>query len=138
MSRSKRRHKPTLIKWRQKLSYKFTNPLTKKFTTPEIIDTNRISKTSYSREDTKEACRELYKNPFTDVYGGMSSQNAKTGELGNAIYYVGIIDLLQQYDRQKKLEHFLKSQIDDPEVISSVNPDIYSKRFNMFLSQKVQ
>jgi len=76
-------------------------------------------------------------NPFTDTFGGMCYHDPETGVLGDAIYYTGIIDLLQQYNRRKKVETFIKSRMDDVNNISSVNPEFYSRRFNRFLEQKI-
>lgn len=58
------------------------------------------------------------------------------------IYYMGIIDVLQQYDLSKKLEHFFKTtfQRKDPKGISAVPPNYYAERFqkrvlDKFISQ---
>ncbi|KAF6165196.1 hypothetical protein GIB67_007181 [Kingdonia uniflora] len=55
----------------------------------------------------------------------------------NEIYEVklsfGIIDILQDYDIGKKLEHAYKSLHADPTSISAVGPKLYSKRFRDFL-----
>jgi len=50
---------------------------------------------------------------------------------GPGIYYVGIIDILQQWNLTKKLERILKGYIfrKDPKGISCVPPDQYQKRF---------
>lgn len=51
------------------------------------------------------------------------------------IVYFGIIDLLQDYDISKKLEHAYKSLQADPTSISAVDPKLYSKRFRDFISK---
>jgi len=89
-----------------------------------------------------ELCEEAnsvhdYQKPFTNTFGGMCYHDPVTGELGDAIYFVGIIDLLQHYNRRKKFETFFKSRMEDVNNISSVNPEMYSKRFNKFLEQKI-
>ncbi|XP_071715527.1 phosphatidylinositol 4-phosphate 5-kinase 6-like [Rutidosis leptorrhynchoides] len=56
-----------------------------------------------------------------------------TGELYNVVLYFGIIDILQDYDISKKLEHAYKSFQYDPNSISSVDPVQYSKRFRDFI-----
>jgi hypothetical protein len=50
---------------------------------------------------------------------------------GPGIYYVGIIDILQQWNLAKKLERILKGYIlrKDPNGISCVPPEQYQKRF---------
>ncbi|KAL5078253.1 hypothetical protein RYX36_017237 [Vicia faba] len=56
-----------------------------------------------------------------------------TGELYDIIIFFGIIDILQDYDISKKLEHAYKSIQYDPTSISSVDPRLYSKRFREFI-----
>jgi 1-phosphatidylinositol-4-phosphate 5-kinase len=47
--------------------------------------------------------------------------------------YFGIIDILQEYDMGKRLEHAYKSIQFDSLSISAVDPELYSKRFQLFL-----
>ncbi|XP_022988908.1 phosphatidylinositol 4-phosphate 5-kinase 6-like isoform X2 [Cucurbita maxima] len=56
-----------------------------------------------------------------------------TGELHDVIIFFGIIDILQDYDISKKLEHAYKSFQYDPSSISAVDPKQYSKRFRDFI-----
>ncbi|XP_057457226.1 phosphatidylinositol 4-phosphate 5-kinase 6-like [Lotus japonicus] len=56
-----------------------------------------------------------------------------TGELYELIIFFGIIDILQDYDISKKLEHAYKSMQYDPTSISAVDPRLYSKRFRDFI-----
>lgn len=56
-----------------------------------------------------------------------------TGELYDVIIFFGIIDILQDYDISKKLEHAYKSFQYDPSSISAVDPKQYSKRFRDFI-----
>ncbi|XP_042450855.1 phosphatidylinositol 4-phosphate 5-kinase 6-like [Zingiber officinale] len=56
-----------------------------------------------------------------------------TGEFQDVILYFGIIDILQDYDISKKLEHAYKSFQYDPTSISAVDPRQYSKRFRDFI-----
>lgn len=58
-----------------------------------------------------------------------------TGECYNVILYFGIIDILQDYDISKKLEHAYKSFQYDATSISAVDPKQYSKRFRDFILQ---
>uniref|UniRef100_A0A2N9IP70 Phosphatidylinositol 4-phosphate 5-kinase n=1 Tax=Fagus sylvatica TaxID=28930 RepID=A0A2N9IP70_FAGSY len=55
------------------------------------------------------------------------------GEIFDVILYFGIIDILQDYDISKKLEHAYKSLQVDPTSISAVDPKLYSKRFRDFI-----
>jgi 1-phosphatidylinositol-4-phosphate 5-kinase len=56
-----------------------------------------------------------------------------TGELYDIIIFFGIIDILQDYDISKKLEHAYKSMHCDSTSISAVDPRLYSKRFREFI-----
>ncbi|EAZ40954.1 hypothetical protein OsJ_25436 [Oryza sativa Japonica Group] len=61
-----------------------------------------------------------------------------TGEYYDAILYFGIIDILQDYDISKKLEHAYKSFQYDPTSISAVDPRQYSRRFKDFIYKAFQ
>ncbi|KAK4755999.1 hypothetical protein SAY87_009756 [Trapa incisa] len=56
-----------------------------------------------------------------------------TGEIFDVIMTFGIIDILQDYDISKKLEHAYKSFQYDPTSISAVDPKQYSRRFRDFI-----
>ncbi|KAK8949920.1 Phosphatidylinositol 4-phosphate 5-kinase 4 [Platanthera guangdongensis] len=56
-----------------------------------------------------------------------------TGAFYDVILFFGIIDILQDYDISKKLEHAYKSIQYDPTSISAVDPKQYSKRFRDFV-----
>ncbi|XP_019706081.1 phosphatidylinositol 4-phosphate 5-kinase 4 [Elaeis guineensis] len=56
-----------------------------------------------------------------------------TGEFYDVILFFGIIDILQDYDISKKLEHAYKSIQYDPTSISAVDPKQYAKRFRDFI-----
>lgn len=57
------------------------------------------------------------------------------GEICEVVLYFGIIDILQDYDISKKLEHAYKSLQADPTSISAVDPKLYSKRFRDFIGR---
>jgi len=59
----------------------------------------------------------------------------RSGETYDVILYFGIIDILQDYDISKKLEHAYKSLQVDPSSISAVDPKLYSKRFRDFVGR---
>ncbi|TKY45611.1 Phosphatidylinositol 4-phosphate 5-kinase 2 [Spatholobus suberectus] len=59
----------------------------------------------------------------------------RSGETCDVILYFGIIDILQDYDISKKLEHAYKSLQVDPTSISAVDPKLYSKRFRDFVGR---
>ncbi|XP_076893694.1 phosphatidylinositol 4-phosphate 5-kinase 4-like [Bidens hawaiensis] len=56
-----------------------------------------------------------------------------TGVCYDVVMFFGIIDILQDYDITKKLEHAYKSFQYDPTSISAVDPRQYSKRFRDFI-----
>lgn len=56
-------------------------------------------------------------------------------EVYDVVLYFGIIDILQEYNITKKLEHAYKSLVFDPLTISAVEPKLYSKRFISFLEK---
>ncbi|WOL04063.1 hypothetical protein Cni_G12784 [Canna indica] len=56
-----------------------------------------------------------------------------TGEFYDVVLIFGIIDILQDYDISKKLEHAYKSIQFDPSSISAVDPKQYSRRFRDFI-----
>ena len=66
-------------------------------------------------------------------YGNMVP--GRNGEIYEVILYFGIIDILQDYDISKRLEHAYKSLQADPTSISAVDPELYSKRFRDFTSR---
>lgn len=55
-------------------------------------------------------------------------------EVFDVVLYMGIIDILQEYNVKKKLEHSYKSFHCDPRTISVVEPKLYADRFYNFLS----
>ncbi|GFY96669.1 phosphatidylinositol-4-phosphate 5-kinase 1 [Actinidia rufa] len=68
--------------------------------------------------------------------GGLSSLTpSRSGEIYEVVLYFGIIDILQDYDISKKLEHAYKSLQADPASISAVDPKLYSKRFCDFVGR---
>ncbi|EEF48405.1 phosphatidylinositol-4-phosphate 5-kinase, putative [Ricinus communis] len=60
---------------------------------------------------------------------------SRSGEIYEVVLYFGIIDILQDYDISKKLEHAYKSLQADPTSISAVDPKHYSKRFRDFIGR---
>jgi len=62
--------------------------------------------------------------------GGVQNYN------GEEIYFLGIIDILTEYNTKKKFEHFIKS-IKHGNSISWVPPDMYGVRFDEFISSRI-
>lgn len=56
-------------------------------------------------------------------------------EAYDVVLYMGIIDILQEYNLKKKMEHAYKSLQFDPLSISAVEPKLYAKRFISFLER---
>ncbi|KAL0913587.1 hypothetical protein M5K25_017058 [Dendrobium thyrsiflorum] len=54
-------------------------------------------------------------------------------EVYDVVLYLGIIDILQDYNISKKIEHAYKSLQFDHLAISAVDPQFYSKRFLKFI-----
>ncbi|KAB5561223.1 hypothetical protein DKX38_006180 [Salix brachista] len=79
----------------------------------------------------------LSRNTELDQCTGSGSNNSTPSQNGTEIFdvvlYFGIIDILQDYDISKKLEHAYKSLQVDPTSISAVDPKLYSKRFRDFI-----
>ncbi|OVA10602.1 Phosphatidylinositol-4-phosphate 5-kinase [Macleaya cordata] len=71
-------------------------------------------------------------DPYTP-FGSGNSIASCSGEVYDVVLYFGIIDILQDYDISKKLEHAYKSLQADPTSISAVDPKLYSKRFRDFV-----
>ncbi|GFQ02431.1 phosphatidylinositol 4-phosphate 5-kinase 2 [Phtheirospermum japonicum] len=68
--------------------------------------------------------------------GGLShSTQSHNGETYEVVLYFGVIDILQDYDISKKIEHAYKSLQVDPTSISAVDPKLYSKRFRDFVGR---
>ncbi|CAM9704737.1 unnamed protein product [Ascophyllum nodosum] len=65
--------------------------------------------------------------------GGVESE--LNGAPGNEVYFMGIIDILQEYTTKKHVETFWKSITHDRYEISCVHPKLYCDRFIDFLTQ---
>jgi hypothetical protein len=67
---------------------------------------------------------------------GINSRDTN-GQRGTYIYFVGIIDILQQYNSFKRMETIAKSMTHDSKQISSVNADYYAERFIKFFEDNI-
>lgn len=63
----------------------------------------------------------------------MISESEIFGEAYDVVLCFGIIDILQEYNLAKKMEHTLKSMQFDSVSISAVDPHLYSQRFQNFI-----
>jgi hypothetical protein len=70
---------------------------------------------------------------FQQYNGGIKSESNEEEE----VYYLGIIDLLQEWNDRKIVENIFKTTImnQDKNGLSAVNPKAYSKRFIDFVSK---
>merc|ERR1719445_2838629 len=78
-------------------------------------------------------------NIFCQDQGGMRMRT-KDGQDGDCIYFCGIIDVLQKYNKRKKVENFFRGlqPKTDVSTISAVPPDQYSMRMYEFLTDRIQ
>ena len=57
--------------------------------------------------------------------------------IGNEVYFVGLIDILQKYNKRKKLENWIKKIKYEETEISAAPPDLYAQRMRDFFDDKV-
>lgn len=83
----------------------------------------------------------LNRNPLTPLGANMPAKAQLVSDdnddacIYEVILYVGIIDILQNYNISKKIEHAYKSLHVNPNSISAVDPKQYSKRFRNFIQR---
>lgn len=66
--------------------------------------------------------------------GGIPARNAKGERL---LLFLGLIDILQSYRLNKKLEHTFKAIIHDGDTVSVHRPGFYAERFMNFMTKTV-
>ncbi|XP_009390252.2 phosphatidylinositol 4-phosphate 5-kinase 1-like isoform X1 [Musa acuminata AAA Group] len=66
---------------------------------------------------------------------GLDTTELDPADVYDVVLYFGIIDILQEYNMNKKIEHVCKSLKLDPVSISAVEPKMYKKRFIRFLEK---
>jgi len=81
---------------------------------------------------------ETKRHPWTSRFDCGINSRLSTNERGNEIYYVGIIDILQQYNGVKKFENLIKGFQHDRKQISAVNSEFYAKRFVKFIDENTE
>jgi len=72
---------------------------------------------------------------FKEYQGGILSKDSENKEIGEDLYFIGLIDILTAYDFKKKGEHVLKSLVWDKNEISAIAPEPYRKRFLRYIVQ---
>ncbi|MBA0746225.1 hypothetical protein Gogos_008762 [Gossypium gossypioides] len=75
------------------------------------------------------------RSDFDQYTHGGAGHFSHSDDVYEVVLYFGIIDILQDYDISKKLEHAYKSLQVDPTSISAVDPKLYSKRFRDFIGR---
>eukprot|EP01035_Chromulina_nebulosa_P018924 gene18924-24731_t len=81
---------------------------------------------------------ETKRHPWTSRFDCGINSRLATNERGNEIYYVGIIDILQQYNGVKKIENLIKGFQYDRKQISAVDSEFYAKRFVKFIDENTE
>eukprot|EP00011_Vannellida_sp_DIVA3-517-6-12_P010525 CAMPEP_0114617668 /NCGR_PEP_ID=MMETSP0168-20121206/7313_1 /TAXON_ID=95228 ORGANISM="Vannella sp., Strain DIVA3 517/6/12" /NCGR_SAMPLE_ID=MMETSP0168 /ASSEMBLY_ACC=CAM_ASM_000044 /LENGTH=650 /DNA_ID=CAMNT_0001828805 /DNA_START=202 /DNA_END=2154 /DNA_ORIENTATION=- len=66
--------------------------------------------------------------------GKFSTMKSSKYHDAKELYTFGIIDILQKYNRKKKLANFAKSMKHDRDQISTVEPKLYGKRFTDYIT----
>ncbi len=61
----------------------------------------------------------------------------RTPDMKPVVYLMSVIDILQYYDRSKRMENMLKSRLHDEKAISAVHPKMYGERFISYLDSIV-
>jgi hypothetical protein len=74
---------------------------------------------------------------FSADRGGMMSTVDPAHPHQRELYYVGIIDILQEYNLWKRSETIVQGIIHDGDLVSSVEPSKYAARFVSFISSIV-
>jgi len=74
-------------------------------------------------------------------HGGLRARGPRE-EAKAVVYYVGIIDILQEFNMTKRLESAYKQRLQmlagkDPTLISAVDASVYSKRFLEFITSHI-
>eukprot|EP00301_Raphidiophrys_heterophryoidea_P006043 c12473_g2_i2.p1 GENE.c12473_g2_i2~~c12473_g2_i2.p1 ORF type:complete len:503 (-),score=136.81 c12473_g2_i2:216-1724(-) len=99
----------------------------------QMFSSSAPSTTNAPRPSTSHTMS-VVEQAFFRVHGGgvHSEDYAITLEKDNgSIYHFGIIDVLQEWDLQKRIERFIKTSVlcQHREGVSAVSPDLYKKRF---------
>ena len=77
------------------------------------------------------------KIPLYNDYWAYFNSRKLISEDGQECYYIGIIDILQDFSTKKKIERTIKSVVHGVGQSSAVPPDLYATRFLRFIKEKV-
>jgi len=56
---------------------------------------------------------------------------------GTEIYFMGIIDILTNFGKKKRVENLIRCIVHNPRTISCIPPYQYGERFYTFMTEKV-
>eukprot|EP00486_Rosalina_sp_Unknown_P009148 CAMPEP_0201577886 /NCGR_PEP_ID=MMETSP0190_2-20130828/24448_1 /ASSEMBLY_ACC=CAM_ASM_000263 /TAXON_ID=37353 /ORGANISM="Rosalina sp." /LENGTH=269 /DNA_ID=CAMNT_0048010399 /DNA_START=1293 /DNA_END=2102 /DNA_ORIENTATION=+ len=108
-------------------------PIEKNFDMPELVEYARM----YKEDDDKDEEDDYQASIYATDQGGMIQLN-EDGSEGEILYFCGIIDILQKYNKRKKVENFFRGLNTDTSTISAVPPEQYSQRMYEFLKERIQ
>jgi 1-phosphatidylinositol-4-phosphate 5-kinase len=74
--------------------------------------------------------------------GGLRARDSSEEEKG-IVYYIGVIDILQEFNMGKRMESAYKQRLQmiagkDPTLISAVDSSVYAKRFLEFMTNHIE
>ena len=128
----------------EKAASRFSTSFTPSLGTFRSPSQSAAQSRSVSRSAPEELIRQLNSprlaltsssdKPWTKRHdGGINSQYNNIR--GDDIYYIGVIDILQRYNINKRVETIFKSIQYDSNEISSVNAKMYATRFVTFIRE---
>jgi len=90
-------------------------------------ENNELNKTSFSLREDLPVLQHPSKSPWSNYRGGVKARVTE----GPGIYYLGIIDMLQEWNFKKKGERCLKTTFlrKDGDGLSAIEPNKYQERF---------
>lgn len=95
----------------------------------------------HKKTTNKPNVQRLYNNVDEKKYDlpmrGIPAWRVNNEKKEKILLFVGIIDILQRYNWEKKLEHTYKAYVHDGDTVSVHNPDFYATRFLNFMSEYV-
>jgi 1-phosphatidylinositol-4-phosphate 5-kinase len=90
----------------------------------------KVSQDVKALNENDNVIKTWIKNDFQKHYNGIKTVRP---DGVTEVYYMGVIDILIQFEVKKKLEHLVKSIAYSSEEVSVVEPQFYSKRFFEFI-----
>eukprot|EP00475_Leptophrys_vorax_P018137 TRINITY_DN2475_c0_g1_i1.p1 TRINITY_DN2475_c0_g1~~TRINITY_DN2475_c0_g1_i1.p1 ORF type:complete len:833 (+),score=181.17 TRINITY_DN2475_c0_g1_i1:140-2638(+) len=100
-----------------------------------VDDRSPLSDPDYKSQSEEELAAG-YRSMFQKEFGGMFARDGEDEPLAE-VYFLGIIDILQNFGARKKLENMFLSIAKDSTGISALPPDPYSNRFLGFVFKNV-